>query len=570
MKGDWIWPKLLELVKLNTKPLGWSLTGGFAVSVFTGALQFMQQWPEGTTWFRSFGLPVAWMGIWKRSGELLNARFYFYGSPFLQNCLFWASVAFASIVVYLLLRGRLPLHMLPIYVVGLASARIQLELQMILATRRAFFGFAVDPFTYAQITAYFAMALLLFPVIVAPISRMRFAEIFRLSSLGFPIILMPPTVDYYVLKKPLIYNFFVSESFAHVTNPLMYFSVLSGGIKLEIALVASVAFGYLLYKTRSILRSAAAVLAVIVAFLLVSTPALTSRLNLTFVQPQYFAGFLILTYLLMIASFGIAHPNMARTIVKRMRLRGIHFPAMTLFGAFLVHPAILSTRFREDYGLVVAGTFIVFLVWQTATVFDDIYDRGEKPTAAYLCYGMLTALMAPLAAIPFGLWPLLLTLLAVYLALDYPRLRRKHFLMSGIVIGASTCAAFLFGALIPISGQPSSQPIGAIALAMFAVFSGGSLLKDITSVKQDTQAGIPNIFTRFDVDKALPAVATFVAAGMMLPAVFLRTPLDLLVFLATGVGSWLLIVLAKDHCYKPVLVLYFLEGAWVFLQMFVK
>jgi len=570
MKQEWVWPKLFELVKFNAKPLGWSLIGGFAASIFTGIAQFTQRWPEGSAWFRHFGLPVTWLGIWKRSGDLLNARYYFYWSPFLQNCLFWASVVFASIVLYLLLRGKLPLPLLPLYVVGLASARIQLEFQMVLAVRGQLFrSIQIDPFTYAQITAYFAMALLLFPDIITLVSKIRFAEIFRLSCIGFPIILMPPTLDYYVLNKPVIYNFFVSETFARAVNPLSYFTVLSGGIKFEIVLVASLTLAYLLYRTRSVLRSVLGVLAVILAFLVVSTPALTTRINVTFTQPQYFAGFLILTYLLIILSLGIAQPKMGRTIVKRTRFRGIHFPAMALFGAFLAHRAILSTHFQNDYGVIVAGVFIVFLVWQTATVFDDIYDRGVESSPAYLAYGILAALMAVLSAIPFGLWPLLLTLLAVYLALDYPRLRRKHYLMPGIVIGISSSAAFLFGALIPIASRWPPQPIGPVALAIFAIFSGGSLLKDITGVKADEKAGLPTIFTRFETKKALAAVATFVAAGMILPAVFLRTLFDLILFVGMGAATWLLIVLAKDRSYGTVLVLYFLLGTWVFLRMFV-
>ena len=573
MKREGIWRVLLEFAKANAKPVGWSLVGGLALSILSGVAQFAQQrgqFMSQTTSFRDFGLPVAWMGIWKRSADLVNARFYFYWSPFLQNCLFWGSVVFASIVLYLLLRGRLPLPLLPLYVVGLASARIQLEFQMALALRgHSFRSIQIDPFTYAQITAYFVMALLLFPNIIALISRIRFAEIFRLSCMGFPIILMPPTVDYYLLNNPMTYNFFVSETFARGVNPLSYFAVLSGGIKFEIALVASATLAYLLYRTRSVLRSVLAVLAVIMAFLLVSTPALTARINLTFTQPQYFAGFLILTYLLIILSLAIAQPRMGRTIVRRTRLRGIHFPAMALFGAFLAHQAILSTHFQNDYGVIVAGVFIVFLVWQTATVFDDIYDRDEESSPTYLAYGILAALMAVLSAIPFGLWPLLLTLLAVYLALDYPRLRRKHYLMPGIVIGVSSSAAFLFGALMPILSRWPPQPIGPVALAIFAVFSGGSLLKDITGVKADRQAGLPTIFTQFETKKALAAVATFVAAGMILPAVFLRTLFDLILFVGMGVATWLLIVLAKDRSYRTVLVLYFLMGTWVFLRMFV-
>jgi len=128
----------------------------------------------------------------------------------------------------------------------------------------------------------------------------------------------------------------------------------------------------------------------------------------------------------------------------------------------------------------------------------------------------------------------------------------------------------LFGALMPIRSPPSSQRVGSLALTIFAVFSGGSLLKDIDSIKEDKQAGIPTVFTKFKAGKALPAVAACVAAGMMLPAVFLRTQLDLLIFHGAGVVAWLLIVLEKDRCYKPVLMLYFLVGAWVFFRMFIN
>jgi hypothetical protein len=51
---------------------------------------------------------------------------------------------------------------------------------------------------------------------------------------------------------------------------------------------------------------------------------------------------------------------------------------------------------------------------------------------------------------------------------------------------------------------------------------------------------------------------------------FLRTLLDPVVFLGLGCVTWLLIVLAKDRSYKPVLILYFLEGIWIFYRIFVN
>jgi hypothetical protein len=51
---------------------------------------------------------------------------------------------------------------------------------------------------------------------------------------------------------------------------------------------------------------------------------------------------------------------------------------------------------------------------------------------------------------------------------------------------------------------------------------------------------------------------------------FLRTLLDLVVFLGLGCATWFLIVLAKDRSYKPVLILYSLEGIWIFYRMFVN
>jgi len=111
--------------------------------------------------------------------------------------------------------------------------------------------------------------------------------------------------------------------------------------------------------------------------------------------------------------------------------------------------------------------------------------------------------------------------------------------------------------------------VGLIALAIFVIFSGGSLLKDITDVERDKRFGIRTIFTRFETRIALPVVASFVAIGFVLPAVFLHTLVDRALFLAMGIASWVLIILAKDRSYKPVLILYFVEGMWVFIRLFV-
>jgi 4-hydroxybenzoate polyprenyltransferase len=178
--------------------------------------------------------------------------------------------------------------------------------------------------------------------------------------------------------------------------------------------------------------------------------------------------------------------------------------------------------------------------------------------------------MAVLAAIPFGLLPLLLTVFAAYLAIDYARLRRRHYVFSGLVIGIASSLSFLLGASIPITGPATQQPIGGIALALFAVFSGGSLVKDIATVREDKQSGVFTVFTKFEMGKVLPIVSTFVAAGCILPVVFLNALPDLILFAAIGCGNWLLIVLMKSRSYRPVLVLYFTEGLWIFYRMFLS
>jgi len=111
--------------------------------------------------------------------------------------------------------------------------------------------------------------------------------------------------------------------------------------------------------------------------------------------------------------------------------------------------------------------------------------------------------------------------------------------------------------------------VGLIALAIFVTFSGGSLLKDITEVERDKRFGIQTIFTRFNTRIVLPVVAGFVAVGFVLPAVFFHALVDRGLFLAMGIASWVLIILAKDRSYKPVLALYFIEGVWVFIRLFV-
>ena len=376
-------------------------------------------------------------------------------------------------------------------------------------------------------------------------------------------------MDNYVFARPVVYNFFTHSSYTGSFNPLNTISLLSAGIKLEIVLVAASALVYIFYRTRSVLRSGSAVLGAFLLFVLVSTPVVTSRLNLDFSQPQLFAGYLILIYVLVTMSLSLAQPGLGGVILKQTRLRGIHFPAMTLFGLFLVHPTILSMSIPEDMGIAVTGTFVVFLVWQTAVVFDDIFDRGHEASPGYLAFGVLAAVMALLAAIPLGVVPWLLTFAAVYLAVDYPRLRRRHYLLSGVVIGFSSCTAFLFGAVLPITDVSSSEPLEFITLAILVMFSGASLLKDVTNVDADAYSGISTVFTRFDANRVLLVVATLVAFGFAFPAVFFSSLVDRLLFLAAGTGVWFLVVFLKHRSYEPVLALYFVEGILVFFMKFV-
>jgi len=577
MKAPDIWPEVMAILRANAGPVATAFALGCAISLLTVPAQMAWQHAQVFSqegWFRNFGFPEPWLGIWKAQGgfSFSNASFFLSAFGLLQNSLFWAAISFVAIFIRRLVSGDLPVLLLPVYVVALGFARVQLEYQMAVAAFGSIVRFAqIDPFSYAHIVTYFTMALLLFPAVVVLVSRLPFREIFRLSCLGLPIILMPPILDNYVLHRPVIYNFYTPGLFPQPLNPLSYLTVVSTGIKLEAWVVAGATFTYLLYRTRSIPRSVAAVLAVVLAFVAVTTPIVTDQFHLMLSQPQFFAGFLILTYLLIIGDLGLAQPKMGTTIIRRMRLRGIHFPAMVVFGAFLVHPAILNLGILEDYGLVLAGAFIAFLIWQSATVFDDIYDRSEmQGNSMYLCYGLLTVVMAVLAAIPFGPLPLLLTVFAAYLAIDYARLRSKHYVFSGVVIGIASSLSFLLGSSIPITSPATQQPIAGIALALFAVFSVGSLVKDIATVEEDKRSGVCTVFTKFEMRKVLPVVSTFVAAGCILPVVFLNALPDLILFAAIGCGNWLLIVLMKSRSYRPVLALYFIEGLWIFYRMFLS
>jgi len=242
---------------------------------------------------------------------------------------------------------------------------------------------------------------------------------------------------------------------------------------------------------------------------------------------------------------------------------------MALFGSIFMHYDVAALGTLEDIGVILAGAFIVFLVWQAAVVFDDIYDRGQTFSPSYLTFGTATAVIVLLAAIPMGVIPWLLTLLAVYLAIDYPRIRRKHFLLSGLIIGISSSAAFLFGAALPITANMTSLEMGAfVALAILLIFSGASLLKDIASIEADARSGISTIFTRLRANVALSVVATFVAIGFAFPALFLGALLDRALVLAVSVGVWFLILLTREKSYRPVLALYFVVGIWAFFRVF--
>jgi len=570
-----VWLQIRGLLGDNFASMSRAVFIGLITSLVTVPAQLAWEYTtllSGSPWFQNLGFPIAWIGAWKSPTVLGSPTYhlypYFWG--FIANFLFWSVIAFAVLFMSVTIRSKAPLALLPAYVVGLAWARIQLEFQMAIAAKGSIVAFAqIDPFSYAQITAYFAMALLLFPVVITAIGRLDFSETFRFCCLGFPVILLPPVFDNYVFARPVVYNFFTQSSYTGSINPLNTISVLSAGIKLEIVLVAASAFVYIFYRTRSVLRSGSAVLGTFLLFVLVSTPVVTSRLNLGFSQPQLFAGYLILIYVLVIMSFNFAQQGLGSVILKQTRLRGIHFPAMTLFGLFLVHPTILSMSIPEDLGIAVAGTFVVFLVWQTAVVFDDMFDRGHKAPSGYLAFGVLVAVMALLAAIPLGVVPWLLTFAAVYLAVDYARLRRRHYLLSGVVIGFSSCTAFLFGAVLPIIDASSSESVVSITLAILVMFSGASLLKDVTNTDADANSGISTVFTRFDANHVLLIVATLVAFGFAFPAVLFRNLADRLLFLGAGAGVWSLIVLLKHRSYEPVLALYFIEGILVFLMKFV-
>jgi hypothetical protein len=78
------------------------------------------------------------------------------------------------------------------------------------------------------------------------------------------------------------------------------------------------------------------------------------------------------------------------------------------------------------------------------------------------------------------------------------------------------------------------------------------------------------VLTKFELSTALPIIATFVAIGFALPAIFFSALLDRILFLGIGAGVWGLILFSRHKSYKPVLALYFVVGLRMFFRMFVR
>ncbi len=214
---------------------------------------------------------------------------------------------------------------------------------------------------------------------------------------------------------------------------------------------------------------------------------------------------------------------------------GLSAAAISVLGYTLAGgaPAQLPTVFLSAFLFIIS---IYSFNTHTDTVEDYANRRGINSYATSKSGVLVSAACAIAAACmagALGMLPLLLLLGGGAIGFMYSVLGWKRILhLKNMSIAVGFLLDFLYGVF---SGGPLSTAVAAVAIAVFAIIFGMSVLADMRDVHGDRLAGVRTYAALFGIGRARPVVAlSFAVAGIMVIASNVPFLLWLVPFLAAS------------------------------------
>jgi len=460
-----------------------------------------------------------------------------------------------------------------------------------------------DSFHLLHFPLFFFSLFLAIIVALHLFSKTDIVKVSKISLVFFCIIIFPVTFDFIfanLAKNKTAYLYIESNlwenlprffDFAHDSPDF------PRSIRIEIAMIILMSFGYIYLKRRKIFSAFSGALTVfILCFLAVSLPAvlkeifkllgfLLSKINLQispFPSGPMDESILVLLQLLTITALGLFWLRRFdilkyQAIIKNARLtRSLHYCILCLLGVLIkyldlpVEDVFLPNR--------IAGALLaVFFAFHFSVVINDLFDidcdrlsNKDRPLitgalnkkeylnigCVFLCLSLLFAYWVSESCVMIIL--LFIALYFVYSAQPF-RLKRL-FPISACIIGLEAVFAFAAGEAALDRPIASSYFHGYLFWPIFLIFSLGSNIKDLKDVQGDRAMGVVTLPILLGEDAGRKVIAFLVFLSYCLVPYFLRQLFPgtklLLLSLCFALASFVYI-LNKKGKEKIIFVIYF-------------
>ncbi len=466
-------------------------------------------------------------------------------------------------------------------------------------------SFAVpDGFHLLHVPVFFLSLLIFVIVILSFVTSTAIQKVSRLALTLFPIILLPVVLDLLttlVTKNHIPYHYILNNpglGLLRFFDPTYKIPEVSGSLRFEVALIVSLAFGYVLLKTKRVSKAAlGACLILLVSYFYGFLPALLIEFykflaliintlhlkNFPYTQGNIDESLLSILDLMaasLIALVWLWRYNGAKckAVLGNMRLtRTCHYMLLCLVG---VLTCCAAAPVSDIFALIrIAGALLsVGFAFQFSVVTNDIFDvdcdrisNASRPLAkgvlekreyliiafVYLSFSLLLAYWVSETSLMA-----IVLFIACYFLYSAPPLRLKRFFpLSAFIIGLEALLSFIAGVFALERTGLSGHLSAPLLWLILTVFFLSSNIKDLKDREGDRATGIPTlpVWLGEKWGRNLIALLVFLSyclVPIVLPLAFPGLHV-LVVSVVFGLGS-LIYIVKKNAKEEVIFLIYFL------------
>ena len=401
---------------------------------------------------------------------------------------------------------------------------------------------------------YISMSLVLY---MFTLKKVSISECLKIGALAMTLIWVGPLFDYFAFgsfdmfypRDPLN----VVCNLHHIADPDYNYEGMSKGMRLEILFAGMAGCGYIFYKSKHIIKS-------LCGGLCLSITCISIGLLIPFITQYYEYGFnfgyhklydsvllhqgfvihgagckialfyQFLCLILFSVVYFLRSPQNFLAIVKNFRwTRSVHYLLLFFAGTTFIYfnPPIPDSSYAglfeymttiwnhpsDLFGIFMAG-LAVFLSFQSAVVFNDIYDYDIDivsnldrplvtkaiPLSEYFFIGKLFALLALTISLciseTFFFFVLLYNLLA-FLYSSPPFRLRKYFLVSNLILATIFLLTFHAGATVLIPDYRFEIIPSNITFGLLIGYALALTVKDSKDYEGDKASCVQTLHTLF-------------------------------------------------------------------------